>query len=73
MALGGAGKVIEIDESGRVLWEAPVPSPSWATRLRNGNTLVASLDTRKVLEIDRSGKVVWEQATTGRPFRARRR
>jgi hypothetical protein len=73
LALGGAGRVVEIDPSGKVVWECAQSSAVFATRLRNGHTLVASIEGRKVIEYDRTGKEVWSQATQGRPFHVRRR
>jgi YD repeat-containing protein len=67
-----ANRVSEIDDNGKVYWECSVNSPTWATRLRNGHTLVASCEQRCLIEFDRAGKEVWKQATQGRPFRARR-
>ena len=72
IALGGSGKVIETDGTGKILWECTVEKACWATRLRNGNTLVANTDGRQVIEVDKKGKEVWKKATKGRPFRARR-
>jgi HEAT repeat protein len=66
------GKVVEIDSAGKVLKTWMVQTPAWATRLRNGNTLVASPDGRMVVEFSPSGKEVWRKSTAGRPFRVRR-
>jgi hypothetical protein len=65
-------RVIEVDPNGKVYWECSAQTPAWATRLRNGNTLIACTEGRCVVEIDRSGKEVWKQTTAGRPFRVRR-
>jgi hypothetical protein len=73
VALYSGRKVVEVNESGKVLWECQVESPGHATRLRDGNVLVASIEGRKLLEINRSGAVVWQQATQGRPFHVHRR
>ena len=72
ISLSGSGKVVETDNTGKILWECSVPTPCYATRLPNGNTLVANVDGRAVVEVDRHGKEVWTKATKGRPFRARR-
>jgi hypothetical protein len=72
ISLGGAGKVVETDRMGKVLWECSVPTPTYATRLPNGNTLVASVDRNYVVEVDRDGKEKWKKTVPGRPFRARR-
>jgi hypothetical protein len=73
VALYSADKVVEVDSQGKELWELPVQKPAWATRLNNGNTLVASPDGHFIAEYDRTCKKVWEQTTHGRPFRVRRR
>ena len=69
----GAKKVIEMDRTGRVIWRCDTESPGHATRLRNGNTLVTSIEGRRITEYDRSGKEVWRESTEGRPFHVYRR
>jgi outer membrane protein assembly factor BamB len=71
--LSTAGKVAEFDGSGKIVWQAAVPSPNGATRLPNGNTLVCSRRDSRVVEIDRTGKIVWEQKAGGHLFNVRRR
>jgi streptogramin lyase len=67
-------KVAEYNLEGKMVWEAPVPSPGLATRLRNGHTLVVSQGTMRVVELDRSGKTVLELKENNlRPWRAYRR
>jgi len=73
VALYSGRKVVEVDNSGKVIWEAAVEAPGHATQLRSGNILVASIEGRKIIEINRSGTVVWQQATQGRPFHVHRR
>jgi hypothetical protein len=68
-----AGKVVELDGDGKVVWECASPQPNAATRLVNGHVLVCSNNDRSVRELDQAGKVVWEQRLEGRPFRVRRR
>jgi hypothetical protein len=72
VGLYGSNKVIEIDGTGKVHWQAAVTTPSSASRLPNGHVLVSSMDAKKIVELDRTGKEVWQQATKGRPFRVRR-
>jgi hypothetical protein len=69
----GDGRVMEIDASGKVYWDVAVPTPSYATRLPNGNTLVCSWNGLFVAEYDRSSKEVWRQPTKGHPIRVHRR
>jgi HEAT repeat protein len=67
-------KVVEYDQDGKQVWEAPFQWPSSAVRLPNGNTLVSSQNSNKIGEINKAGKVVWEhQCNDGQPFRVRRR
>jgi hypothetical protein len=72
-ALGGGNKVVEIDSTGKVLWSCNVNAPGGAVRLRNGHTLVASINASFVAEFDRDGREVWKQNAQGRVFRAYRR
>jgi hypothetical protein len=72
LALGGASRIVEIDASGKVVWECTLPSAVFATRLRNGNTLVSCFEGRCLVEVDRAGKEVGRQALQGRPFAVRR-
>jgi HEAT repeat protein len=65
--------VAEMDLQGHVVWSAPAPGITSATRLATGHTLVSSLDNNKVIELDRSGKVVWEYKSEWGVARARRR
>jgi hypothetical protein len=72
IALSGADRVVETDASGKIHWECTVTKATGATRLANGNTLVASCDGRFAVEVNRAGKEVWKKSTKGRPFWARR-
>jgi hypothetical protein len=73
VALGGVGKVQEIDMAGKVYWEKAVRNPNRAVRLGNGHTLVASHDDSCVYEFDAAGNERWKHTTIGRPFAAVRR
>jgi hypothetical protein len=73
VALLNNGKVIELDASGKVVWECAVAGATHATRLPNGHTLVASMMNRRVVEVDREGKTVKETPTEGRPWKVHRR
>jgi hypothetical protein len=72
ITLAGADRVVETDEQGKIHWEVTVTKATGATRLANGNTLVASSDGRFAVEVNRAGKEVWKKTTKGRPFWARR-
>src|SRR5262249_32865966 len=73
IGLAGANKVIEIDGAAKVAWQCSANTPAYATRLRNGPSLVACVDNRLVMEFDRAGTEVWRQPSGGRTFRAYRR
>ncbi len=72
LALGGSNRVIEIDAAGKVHWQCAIPSAVFATRLRNGHTLISSFEGHAVIEVDRAGKEVRKQRLRGRPFAVRR-
>jgi HEAT repeat protein len=57
----GEDKVVEYDRDGKAVWEVTIKSPIVATRLRNGNTLVTSMEPQnfRAVEVDRSGREVW--------------
>ncbi len=57
------GRVIEVDATGKIHWEATVPGACGVTRLAGGNTLIAT--DRRIVELDRGGKIIWERKTTG--------
>jgi PQQ-like domain/HEAT repeats len=73
VALGGVGKVQEVDMTGKVYWEKAVNNPNRAVRLANGNTLVASHGDQAIYEFDPNGNERWKHACAGRPFAAHRR
>jgi HEAT repeat protein len=73
VSLFGEGKVVELDNQGKKIWECAVAGASHATRLPNGHTLVASMMNRRIVEVDREGKTVKETVTDGRPWKVRRR
>jgi PQQ-like domain len=58
-----AGKVVEYDADGKAIWtyavKAPYRAPWWATRLKNGNTLI-TVGPATVLEVNKQGETVWE-------------
>lgn len=70
----GTNRVVEYDAQGKMVGQVDVESPVIATRLRNGNTLVTSINPQVgAVELDRSGKVVWQYRATSRVTRAYRR
>jgi hypothetical protein len=71
-ALGSSRRVVEVDDSGKIGWEAEVPNAVFATRLSNGHTLVCNFEECHVIELDRTGKEIARHRTAGRPFAVRR-
>jgi hypothetical protein len=53
------GGVVEVDSTGKILWRAEQSNAFYATRLPNGNTLVAH--GGGIAEFNRAGKVVWQK------------
>jgi hypothetical protein len=56
----GEGKVVEYDLNGKVLWSVEAKSPWHASRLKNGNTLIAGDHSGYVREVNPKGETVWE-------------
>jgi PQQ-like domain len=52
-------KVVEYDADGKPIWIYQVNGPWFATRLKNGNTLISSYHST-VLEVNKQGEVVWK-------------
>ncbi len=71
-ALGSSRRVVEVDETGKIVWEVELPNAVFATRLPSGNTLVCCFEECQVVEVDREGKEVARRKLSGRPFSARR-
>jgi outer membrane protein assembly factor BamB len=73
ICLKSANAVVEIDGSGRVVWELPdVANLRSAQRLPNGNTLVCHAGSDGVFEVDRERKVVWRASELRDPRDAQR-
>jgi HEAT repeats/PQQ-like domain len=68
-----AGKVVEYDPDGKIVWEINAPQAINAVRLPNGNTLVTFMNEPRAVELDRAGKEVWEYKADSRLTRAWRR
>jgi PQQ-like domain len=71
--LGTQNKVAEVDDQGKLVWEAPFTAPSAVMRLPNGHTLATSYGNNRAAELDREGKEVWSYNGEGRLFRVRKR
>jgi hypothetical protein len=72
VGLYGANRVVEVDGTGKESWSVNVSTPTRATRLPNGNTLVSSSEGRMVVEFNRAGRKVLTVKTAGRVWRVRR-
>ena len=53
------GKVVEYDATGKEIWSYQTYQPWWATRLKNGNTLITA-GPHTVREVNPQGETVWE-------------
>lgn len=73
MPLMQENKVVEYNDSGKIVWEASINMPCSSVRLPNGNTLVACQNAGRCVELNRSGKVVWEYKDDITPHFASRR
>jgi outer membrane protein assembly factor BamB len=54
----GQGRVVELDDTGRVTWEHKIPRPSDAFRLPGGRTLITTAE--QIIEIDLAGRTIRE-------------
>ncbi len=63
----GGNQAIEVDNTGKVVWESPPLRIHDARRLPGGTTLIAG--SWRVAEITTAGKVVWEVITDGDAWR----
>jgi hypothetical protein len=73
LASHGDGRVFEIEAAGKVVWEHKVDQAYSATRLANGNVLIATAESKRLIEVDRLHRVVSERKTQGYMGRVRAR
>jgi hypothetical protein len=73
VALMNLNQIREVDETGKVYWQANYAGVFRAIKLPNGNVLACSMATRRVAELDRSGNEIWGVACQGRPWNIRYR
>lgn len=66
-----SGRILEVDRSGHILWQAKVNGACGVNRTPNGHTLVAA--NNRIVELNRVGQVVWETTTPGYVRRVHRR
>ncbi|MDY0340049.1 MAG: hypothetical protein RBS17_02385 [Coriobacteriia bacterium] len=77
-----ASRVIEITPEGTIEWQYGITSeralyngyadgyidwPKWASRLENGNTLIADDEGHRVLEVSPAGGIAWSYGEAGVP------
>ena len=68
LTLSADGKLVEVDGSGKVVWECATGKECYsAVRLPDGNTLVGGGHNHKVFEVDKAGKEVWSIGETELP------
>jgi HEAT repeats/PQQ-like domain len=70
-ANSASGRVLELDRTGKVLWEGKVAGACGVCRLASGSTLVAT--SGRVVELNRDSKPVWEIKSEGYVRRVHRR
>ena len=69
----GANRVVELDASGKQIWETAVMQPWGCQGLPNGHRLIASYNNSMVVEFDADGKESWKlEGLPGRPFSVER-
>lgn len=60
MTVSHPSRAIEVDASGRVVWQAAFPGKGYkAARLANGNTMVSTGGEVTLVELDPAGKIVF--------------
>ncbi len=63
-----ANRIVELDTSGRVIWETSVKAPDDLSVTPDGNLLVDQPDRASVVELSRStGKEIWRYGHDGQP------
>jgi outer membrane protein assembly factor BamB len=69
-----AARVVEIDSAGKLFRELRLKRATSATRLANGNILVAATSDRRLVLFDDTGKIIWKKTDpNSRPMRVRKR
>lgn len=59
-----SGRVVQLNAQGQVAWRFATPNPSAATRLPDGNTLVADEVANQVWLLGPEGNVVWSMGSS---------
>ena len=59
-------KVVEYDADFKEIWSYATHQPWWATRLKNGNTLITE-GPHTVLEVNKQGEIVWQFSQSDAP------
>jgi HEAT repeat protein len=63
----GTGRITEFDATYAKLMDVKIEGAWMATRLPDGNTLVASKTRQKMTKIDKAGKTIWEKDVAAFP------
>lgn len=66
------GKVVEMDATGKTIWEYTQAGACYASRLPGGTTLVVS-NNGGLFEVDRTGRTIWQKPVGSSLWRAHRR
>ncbi len=56
------GRIVEVDATGKIVWECRVAGACFAIRRPDGRTLVSQ--SRRLVAVDRAGTIVWENAAS---------
>ncbi|PIQ24426.1 hypothetical protein COW36_24555 [bacterium (Candidatus Blackallbacteria) CG17_big_fil_post_rev_8_21_14_2_50_48_46] len=59
-----SGRVVQMNAQNQIIWRFATPNPSSATRLPDGNTLVADESASQVWSIGPDGSILWKMGST---------
>ncbi len=57
-------KVIEVDPSGKIVWEYPANQAYGVQALKNGNIMISKYTPGQVIEVNRKKEIVWQYDCT---------
>ena len=57
-------KVIEVDPSGKIVWEYPANQAYGIQALKNGNIMISKYTPGQVIEVNRKKEIVWQYDCT---------
>jgi hypothetical protein len=58
------GRIVEVDATGKIVWECRVEGACFAIRRPDGRTLVSQFGGKRLVAVDRGGTIVWEKAAS---------